>query len=191
MKTLYSTFKLVFLLSSVLFFSNCKNNSGKIDNANYIINNSNFFKVPDSMTVYRPFKEEYLNKEDHTNAPLKIYSFIDVSCASCLGRINQWKRIEKELLEYKIPIILICQSKDNYELFKFLNEKETATKFSFPFYFDRKDQFFILNDYLNPSKNNHTVLVGKNNEIILTGDITLSNEIKQVYLKTIKANLKL
>jgi hypothetical protein len=181
-------FHLFYLLIFITLFSNCSSNTKKSKNINEITNTGKKLMLPDSLVLYKPFNDIIIDSNKIVNSTLKIYSYMNVSCPSCLSSIKEWKNIASELKGYNIPIILICQSEDNYELFKYLCEKKDIAKFPFPFYFDVKNQFFIRNKFLTPNPNTHTVLTDKNNKILVSGDLTLSDKIKDLYIDAIKSN---
>lgn len=181
-------YRLVYLFFTICLLSNCNTrNKQGLDTA---LNNKKIekFTQPDSLITYKPFALTSLDSNEIANSTLKIYSFIDASCSTCLGSINNWKLIASEIKNYKIPVILIVQSEDNYELLKYLCEKKNIDKFPYPFYFDLKGQFFVRNKFLSPKRNEHTVLTDKDNNILASGDMTLSKKIKEQYMNIIKAN---
>ncbi|HBJ01312.1 MAG TPA: hypothetical protein DDY89_11640 [Lysinibacillus sp.] len=100
-------------------------------------------KLPNNLIVYNPFNRSVLDSNQIANSTFKIYSFIDVSCPSCLTNLQNWNKVASELSKYKVPIILVCQSEDNFELIKYLCEKKDIPEFPFPFYFDDQKQFFM------------------------------------------------
>jgi hypothetical protein len=178
----------IYLFFTISLLTNC--NTGNKQSSDIAFNNkkSEKFTLPDSLITYKPFTLTSLDSNEMANSTLKIYSFIDASCSSCLASINNWKLVASEIESYKIPIILIIQSEDNYELLKYLCEKKNIDNFPFPFYFDVKQQFFVRNKFLNPNRNGHTVLADKDNNILASGDMTLSKKTKEQYLNIIKAN---
>ena len=143
--------------------------------------------LPDSLDIYNPFNENNTNNAATTGSTLKIYTFVDTSCPSCLSNINNWNKIALELRKHQVPIVMICQSEDNFELLKYLCEKKDIAGYPHAFYLDIKDQFFTKNEFLKPLPNMHTVLTDSNNKILLSGDLTLSEEVKQQYIDVIKS----
>jgi len=178
------------MLFILVLFSNCNNTGEREQGVNKITNKADTLFLPDSMVVYSPFHKGKLDSAQIANSALKVYSFVDVSCPSCLTNIKNWNKFASTLKEYNVPVILICQSEDNYELLKHLCENKRISEFPFPFYFDVKKQFFALNKLLSPSPNQHTVLTDKNNRILMSGDLTLTETTRKAYLDTIK-NLSL
>ncbi|TCC96562.1 hypothetical protein [Pedobacter hiemivivus] len=181
-------YRVLYLFFTICSLSNC--NTGNKQSSDTAISNkkSEKFTQPDSLITYKPFALTSLDSNKIFNSTLKIYSFIDASCSSCLASINNWKLVASEIKNYKVPIILIVQSEDNFELLKYLCEKKNIDNFPYPFYFDFKGQFFVRNKFLSRNKNGHTVLTDKNNNIIASGDMTLSKKVKEQYMNIIKAN---
>jgi hypothetical protein len=171
----------VILLSGIFFFISCINNEKLIDTTEKIR-----FSFPDSLIAYRPFKIEktipsnYLEKAD-----VRLITYIDVSCPSCLSTIENWKIVENKLSPYKIPVLLICQSEDKFEMFKFLCETKKIQNLILPFYLDKTKQFFKKNPFLNHKPNQHTVLIDKNDNILIDGDLTLDKTTEKNYIRTI------
>lgn len=179
---------LIYLLFTLVLFSKCSSDPKNGKTVSDFEEKSQKLVLPDSLIVYKPFKVNSSDSNKIENSGLKIYSFINVSCPSCLSNIKNFNNVASELKEYRVPVILICQSEDNYELLKYLCEKKDISEFPFPFYFDTKDQFFVRNKFLSPAPNNHTVLTDKNNKILVYGDLTLSDKIKKLYIDSIKAH---
>lgn len=178
----YASFILVLITS-------CNTSGKKTENNEQPTKKMGKIILPDSLFVYNPFNGNSLDNNEKGNSALKIYTYLDVSCPSCLSNIKRWRNFELELKNFKIPIIMICQSEDKYELLKYLCEKQEIPNLPFPFYFDTKNQFLIRNQFLNPSPGKHTVLTDKNNLVIQMGDPTLSKKTKNAYLKIIKASI--
>ena len=173
---------------TICSLSNC--NIGNKQSSDTALSNKKIEKFiqPDSLITYKPFALTNLDSSEIANSRLKIYSFIDASCSTCLERINNLKLVASEIKNYKIPVILIVQSEDNYELLKYLCEQKNIDKFPYPFYFDVKGQFFVRNKFLSPNRNGHTVLTDKDNNILASGDMTLSKKIEEQYMNIIKTN---
>ena len=182
------SYRVVYLFFTICLLSNCSTgNEQSSDNA-FSNKKIEKFTQPDSLIIYKPFALTSLDSNEIANSTLKIYSFIDASCSTCLASINNWKFMASEIKNYKVPVILIVQSEDNYELLKYLCEKKNIDEFPYPFYFDVKGQFFVRNKFLSRNRNGHTVLTDKNNNILASGDMTLSKKVKEQYMNIIKAN---
>jgi len=182
MKTIYYS---CFFVAFVLLFS-CNAKPKTTEAISAIKKIEGKFVMPDSIAIYNPFQENRTASNEIENAPLKIYTFVDTSCPSCLTNINNWSLAASELKKYNIPIIMICQSEDNFELLKYLCEKKDIAGYPFPFYFDLKNQFFLLNKFLDITPHHHTVLTDSTNQILVAGDLTHSQEVKQLYIDKIK-----
>lgn len=171
-----------YLFFTIILFTKCTEENKEAKQT--IVYKQHTILLPDSLVIYNPFKTK-IDSTEIAKSPLKIYSFIDVSCPSCLSSFKKWKSFVNQKREFNIPVILICQSEDNYELLKYLCEEKDIPELPVPFYFDTKNQFFKKNKFLNAAPNEHTVLVDENNLVLLKGDPTLSENIKKSYLDVI------
>lgn len=149
---------------------------------------SKVITLPDSLVIYNPSDKANYDSNAVNNSELRIYSFVNVSCPSCITHLKKWKEVSTELRAYKVPVFLICQSEDNYELLKYLCEKKDIPELPYPYYFDVANKFFIQNSFLTSKPNEHTVLTNRSNKILASGDLTLLDEVKKQYLSVIKAN---
>ncbi|GAB1464276.1 redoxin family protein [Pedobacter sp.] len=147
------------------------------------------FIFPDSLIAYRPFGiENFAGRQDFEANTLRIVTFIDVSCPSCLSEIKNWEKVEQKLKKYNVPIIVICQSEDKFETFKFLCEQKKIPELKLPFYLDLKNAFFEKNSSLSAAKNQHTVLIDQNNNMLILGDFTFSKTIENAYIEELNTH---
>ncbi len=115
----------------------------------------------------------------------RIYAFMNVSCASCLPDVDKWNEAIPGFMKYKVPVILLCSAKDNFEYIKFLFENGKLKKFPFPLYLDVKNRFYKLNPFINEYVAHQAVLTDGNNTIIATGNPLHAEAIKATYIKKI------
>lgn len=139
--------------------------------------------LPDSLETYKPFQGYLLDSNKMLNAPLKIYSHVNVSCSTCLEDIAKWDKLVKE---YKVPVILICESKDNFELLKYFCEQGDIKGFAFPFFLDLKGQYVKKNTFVYTHAGFKTVLTDQSNKILFAGDPIHSKVKEREYLSIIK-----
>lgn len=177
---------LPYLVASMSLVLSCSNINKNQKNDDPIKNE--MLMLPDSLIVYGSFTKKHTDTGLVLPSSFKIYSFIDASCPSCLTDIKNWNKIALEFDRNDVQIILICQSQDNYELLKYLFEKNSLPELSFPLYFDVNNQFFVRNKFLSPAPNHHTVLTDKNNNILVFGDlISEKQHIKQRYIDVMES----
>ncbi len=136
--------------------------------------------IPDSLEVYKPFDNYSLDSNEIAKSSLKIYTFVDVSCSSCIDNIKKWNLIMPSFDNYKVPVIMVCQSRDNFELFKFFCESGKVGKLYYPFFLDKSEKYFKLNPFINHS--NHTLLTTQNNKIVGIGDPSHSDVVLKEFV---------
>lgn len=145
--------------------------------------------IPDSLRIYAPFFNYIADSVQLSNAKYKIYSHINVSCPTCIHDIKLWNNIITDFEKLNVPVILICESDDNYELFKYILETGEIRTFSYPFFFDVKRDFYKQNKFMKESPHFETVLTDSENNILLLGNPIRSQEMKAMYLNEIKKQM--
>ncbi|KQC02756.1 hypothetical protein [Pedobacter sp. Hv1] len=145
--------------------------------------------IPASLPTYSPFTNYIADSAAIFNSEYRIYSKVNASCGSCITHINLWKNLIAEFSKYKIPVILVCNSDDQFELIKYFCETGKLKSFSYPFFLDRKNEFVKKNKFMAASKNFETVLTDKNNTILLLGNPAVSKAINKLYLKEIQKRI--
>ncbi len=192
----YRLVLLKYLVAIVCIFSliSCKNdkNNEKIISLKSIID-SNIGKeliIPDSIIIYKPFLNYAMDSVKMFNAEIKIYSRINTSCSTCFENFELWENFHKQLEGKKIPILLICESNDDFEMIKYVCESGGVSSFPYPFILDIKNSFYTKNKFMKESEHFETVLTDKNNTILLLGSPIHSKEIEELYLKEIHKRIK-
>lgn len=145
--------------------------------------------IPDSLRIYAPFFNYIADSVQLSNAKYKIYSHINVSCPTCIHDIKLWNNIITDFEKLNVPVILICESDDNYELFKYILETKEIRTFSYPFFFDMKRDFYKQNKFMKESPHFETVLTDRENNILLLENPIRSQEMKAMYLNEIKKQM--
>jgi|GEM_PF-825496 len=140
--------------------------------------------VPDSMEAYKPFKEYPSGISKLKEGGMKIYTLVDVSCSSCIQNIKNWDLLSNLFIKENVPIFMICQSKDGFELFKYFCESGKVARFAFPFFLDKKSVFLKQNSFLS-TITYPTILLDENDKILSFGDPTHSKEVLDKYLAKI------
>lgn len=171
-------------------------NSHKENNSNHSQNTSERslqtkkLIIVDDIQVLRVTEEHVLDSSEMFNSPYRVFSYVNVSCATCLDEIKQWNSLAKSLTLYNVPVILYLQSKDRYELLKYLIEKQRLASYSYPFVLDINNNYFKQNSMLNEEKRLYTVLVNIDNEILWIGDPLHSKNDRQKLLQIIENQSK-
>lgn len=196
MKKSISKIILYYFFGSCTFsFFSC-NNDNKLQNIDPAIEMTNkdsligkTIIMSDSMESYSPYREDiYMDSAEIFRANYKIFAFINVSCVSCIPDISKWDSLAPTFMKHRVPVILICDAKDNFEYAKYLFEKRIIKHYSFPLFFDTKSIFYKNNFFLRHDLAHQAVLTDANNKIIATGSAIYSTEIKEYYLQRIIGN---
>jgi len=146
--------------------------------------------LPNNLHVYSPFPDLVADSATIFNAEYKLFTHINASCGSCITEIKLWENLVTEFDKYKIPIILICESDDRFELLKYLCETGGIEKFSYPFFLDKKNEYIKRNQFMEKAQDLETVLIDKENNILLLGNPIRSKEMKELYLKEIQKRMQ-
>ncbi|MFA9189552.1 hypothetical protein [Flavobacterium magnesitis] len=170
---------------------NNKQKSDEIKSLKSLVNSTLWEKLilPESLQTYIPFSKYIADSSVVLNSDYRIYSKLNASCGTCISNINEWENLIPEFSKYKVPVVLICDSDDRFEMFKYLCETRQVKNFSYPFFLDKKKVFAKKNRFMEVNQNFETVLTDKNNNIIMMGNPIKSNEIKNLYLKEIRKRL--
>lgn len=146
--------------------------------------------IPDGLIKYTPFHDYIADSVQLSNAIYKIYSHINASCPTCIRDIKLWNSLISDFGKFKVPVVLICESDDNFELFKYMHETGEIKHFSYPFFFDVKRVFLTQNKFMKESQQFETVLTDKENNILLLGNPIRSKEMKELYLMEIQKRMQ-
>lgn len=147
-------------------------------------------RLPKDIEVYTAYEDSlYMdNIQLVQRSPFRIYAFINVSCSSCISDIDKWTTTCPEFFKYKVPVVLVCFSDDNFEYVRYLFESNKLRKFPFPLYLDAKRLFYPLNNFIKEDVAHQAVLVDSSNTIVATGNPIVSEQIKNRYLQLINRN---
>ncbi len=188
--------KINYVIKCILLFvctcsiSSCrdKEDVDKISSLKEVVENTLGKKLilPDSLKTYSPFINYIADSTVAFNSKYKIYSKVKASCGTCISHIDKWNDLVPEFSKYKVPIILICNSDDQFELIQYFCESGKIKNFFYPFFFDKKNEFAKKNKFMEASRDFETVLTDKDNNILLLGNPVHSKSILDLYLKEIK-----
>lgn len=167
------------------FLLGCYSNKSPADPQIKLLTNKLW--LPDSLLTYSISEDSLLLDSSHlaNYSSLKIYAFIDVSCPSCIADIDRWNQVVPEFMKYKVPVLLICFSENNFEYIKYLFENGQVKKFPFPLFLDVTKQLHKLNSFVKENEAHQVILTDQCNTILATGNPLFSDDIKALYLKTI------
>lgn len=185
--------KCTMLFACLYSITDCKNKETKAKEASLksVVENCIGKKLilPDSLSAYKPFTNYIADGVEMANAAIKIYSHINASCPTCIRDIVLWNSIIPYFSKYKVPVILVCESKDNFELVKYFHESGEIKSFSYPLFFDLKNEYIKSNKFMKESQQFETVLTDKENNILLLGNPIRSKEMKELYIKEIQKRM--
>ncbi len=95
--------------------------------------------------------------------PFRLYTSINVSCASCIEKVNIWDSIYRNMgTTPQLAFIPIAQTEDNFEVFKYLFENGTIKSVQIPFFMDENNEF----------RNSNRKLIGGQFDFLLLTDST-------------------
>lgn len=168
---------------NVLLLVSCVNKKKSPDNG-FII------QVPKHIELYN----QYLSDSLHQNITLdtskqqKIYTTINVSCATCLKKFEKWDRFHSELgdLNNNLVIIPVCYSEDRFETLKFLFESRKLPPIKIPLALDVDNSFVKQNLSLWKKHGDFTVLTDSKNNVLLIGDPIGNEKDKKEFIQAIR-----
>lgn len=144
--------------------------------------------MPDNVEIYNPYMGKDLSDPLKSNAPLKIYTLIDVSCSPCFLKLEKWDKLQAEIKAISpVAIIPVCYSKDNFETIRFLFETEKIPQNQLPLVFDLDNKFREQNANLVNPLGQLTALTDENNNVLLTGNPLDDKDDKDKFIKMIAA----
>lgn len=138
-------------------------------------------KLPKDLTLYTPFSNYKADSTQIAQADLKIYSHVNTSCGTCVQNITKWNTTALNFSKYNVPVILMCTSKDNFELIRFLCETKEVKSFPYPFFLDAQKDFVDSNGFMREHEHLETVLTDKNGNILVMGNPTHSENFYKMY----------
>lgn len=172
----------VLLLFSLVIAASCKDQKAEAKAATTKIS------MPANVEVYNPYAGKDLANPLQRNTPLKLYTLIDVSCSTCLLRLEKWDAFEAELNAVKpVSVIPVCYSKDGFEMIKYLFESEKIPKIKLPLVLDLDNSFRQQNASLVNQLGEMTALTDRDNNVLLTGNPIEIKDDKDKFLKAIAA----
>ena len=116
------------------------------------------------------------------NGNYKILLYVNsVGCTACKLQLQQWKGLMEEfsrLSKKEVSFVFYISPKDKTELELLLESEE----FVYPVCMDEEDEFNNLNCFPE-NEDFHTLLLDKENKVVLIGNPIHNMKIKELYLK--------
>ncbi len=136
--------------------------------------------------MYLPFYEnDSISQEDfdqyYRNQPLKIVDYLNGDCSMCFDKLDFWKKFLNDLAlnHCKIPILIYSNSFCKEQLLENINGM-----WPYPWIFDEKNQFLKDNELIDPLY--QTMLLDKDNKVLIIGNPRHNDALKSLYIKTIQ-----
>lgn len=166
---------LIFIVLIIIIYS-CNNRNKKIKGElTQIIGKK--IELIDTLSNYSIDKGLY---KEVILPQMKIISYIDGSCGSCLYSLANWKELISSNEFKNISFRLYVKTYNLKQLTLILKEID----FQYPIVVDYQNQFYQKN-HIQDEINYETFLVDKDNNILLVGNPLFSNEIKKLYLEVV------
>ncbi|OQP59838.1 hypothetical protein [Niastella populi] len=141
--------------------------------------------MPSEIEIYRPFEADTSRRFLTDHSPLKIYTLINTSCATCLTKLEKWDKFQSENPDFSgVPIIPICISKDSFAMLKFLFDSHKIKSMHLPLILDIKDSFPKLNNTVVKT-GDFTALTDAEDRIIVPGDPIDNENVRKRFLNAL------
>ncbi|MFC5683651.1 hypothetical protein ACYE2N_00780 [Flavobacterium sp. MAHUQ-51] len=166
------------LFSAFLFLSllSCNKENKEINNElSEIIGKK--IELIDSLSYYSQKKGFFKKQQDNS---IKIVTYIDGGCGSCLYNLEKWKELMKAPELKNVCFLFYIKVYEKKQVSELISEID----FTYPIIADLSNQFYEVNR-LKSDKNYQTFLVDKENKIVLVGNPLYSRKIMKLYFETI------
>jgi hypothetical protein len=170
--------QLTYLLLGILTFSSCNRHKEKSTGQKIVL--------PGQVEIYNPFLTKTPITSPLNNNNVKIYTLVDVSCSTCLLKLEKWDKFQDEVQQYHVTVVPICFAKDSFEILKYLFENNQIGKVSLPLVLDLKDEFIRQNRALISDIGELTVLTDADNNILFSGDLLDDQTVKAGFIRKIR-----
>lgn len=168
--------KVLIFIVLLYFIYSCNNRNKKIEGElSQIIGKK--IELIDTLSNYSIDKGLYKEVIPHQ---MKIISYIDGSCGSCLYSLANWKELIMSREFKNVSFRLYVKTYNLNQLSLILKEID----FHYSIVVDFQNRFYQKNN-IQDEINYQTFLVDKENKILLVGNPLFSNEIKKMYLDVI------
>lgn len=140
-------------------------------------------RVPEGLQVYNSSLDKKEFQPETKSFRFKIFTTINVSCATCILKLEEWKKFEAEINNCT-PVLLVpvCTSKDKFEMLKYLIESNKIQNIGFPLLLDSTGSFKKWNKQF---EGDNSVLTDENNVVMLTGKPTETEKDYRLFLNKV------
>ena len=166
-----------FLLLNLIWLFSCTHKKNYADGVKVV--------MPTEIEIYSPLGADTSRRFITDHSPLKIYTLINTSCATCLDKIEKWDKFQSENPDFsKVPIITVCISKDGFAMLKFLFDSHKIKSMHLPLVLDIKDSFPKLNNTVIRT-GDFTALTDAEGRIIVPGDPLENEKVRNRFLNAL------
>ncbi len=171
--------KLIFII--LLIFFSCRQDR-EPDKATP----ASFVRLPGDFEIYNSELGKKSFIPGNTGYSLKLFTTINVSCATCLLNLEKWKLFYKEATKCnKILLVPVCYTKDNFEILKFLFEEKKISGIEFPLLLDSVGTFTEMNKQFGGETSGMSVITNAANKILFSGNPMDSETVRKRFLEFI------
>lgn len=148
-------------------------------------------KMPGRIEEYNPYirnADSPRLMQNERKPALLIYTLIDVSCSTCILKLDKWSDFISEIKSDRrnlLSIKPVCFSEDHFETLKFLFENNRIEKFAYPLLLDLENKFMSENPTLVSRRGEMTVLTDTANKVLLAGNPLENKEDRDLFIKKI------
>lgn len=149
--------------------------------------------LPNDLEVYNSSLQLNQVTSGKSKFQFKIFTAVNTSCATCLAKIEQWEQFSQDANKCaKTLVVPVCNSKDKFEMLKFLIETKIDRKLNVTLLLDSSNSFQKLNPELASATTGLSVLTDAANSVLFTGNPTETPTDRQRFIDKIceKANQK-
>ena len=174
----------IFVMFLLLLFVSCVNKGSdnivsllkEWEHKEIVFPKKMYFTIMLEDTILYDYRSEY-----------KILTYIDsIGCTSCKLQLPAWKMLIEEmdsLYTDKVKFIFVFSPHRIQDI----NYAMLAANFKYPVSVDTHDSFASLNRFPSDTKF-HTLLLDKNNKVIVIGNPVYNPKIKELYMKVVSNN---
>lgn len=107
----------------------------------------------------------------------RICTYIYGNCHACVSILKNWEKVMDKLPQENVKYLFFVYA-EIFPSFEINNEK--SIKFRYPVIYDH-DCMYLKNNNITDDKLLNTVLINKDNEVVLVGNPTMSDNILNLY----------
>lgn len=173
---------LYIMVFNALLFVSCANKNNPYEDLK--------ITSPKQIELYNPYLSDSLHSKItlDTLKQIKLYTTINVSCVTCILKLEKWDRFHSDLGLHNnnVAIIPICYSGDGFESFKYFFENDKMLPIKIPLVLDVDNSFVKQNKSLLDKYGDFTALTDSKNNVILIGNPIENEKDKNDFIQAIR-----